>query len=464
MNDSNDLDDVVLDERLRSGLAAVVEAAGDPPPLDGNVPGPTSHLARRWVAVAAAVVVLMGVAAAVASRTGDDKRGEQIITGRTGTSEVAKPSRPLVDTRWALVSAERAGGSVETPAEQPIGLRFMTAEPTMYASDACNGASREYRVDGDTVVLGDRVGGSTMMACSGPLVTLLGDVFGADLLRYVIEGDQLELRAEDVDGVLTYRAVDGVFAPTTGTVVDHGEVGDAQYRLLREGEGLSLEVGDATTEMWAGGGGLGDDPGRINADRRAIRGQDYVYGIVPAAATRVVYEPMGGTAEELQIHQVGSKTSAVVGQFVDRGAAEWMLTAYDADDIELFRYRFGPSQDDKNGLWIEDLITRAGFQQCCRQVGARYEFSADGVAMSADGAPLVTWAPRDPTQGLSDGTVEAAPGGGTIAIGRVRDEVAVRFDCWLRYEIRAAPEHEALAVQAAQAMSEAQGCPELSIS
>lgn len=464
MNDSNELDEVALDERLRSGLAAVVEAAGDPPALDGNVPSPTSHRARRWIAAAAAVVVLIGVAGAVASRTGDGGGGEQINTDRAGTTEVAKPNRPLMDTRWALVSAERAGASVETQAGQPIGLRFMTAEPTMFASDACNGVSREYQVEGDTVVLGDRVGGTRAMACSGPLVTLLGDVFGADLLRYVIDGDQLEVRAHGVDGVMTYRAVDGVFAPTGGTVVDRGEVSDAQYRLLWEAGGLSMEVGDATTAMWAGGGGLGDDPGRINADRRSVRGKDYVYGIVPAAAVRVVYEPMSGAAQELEVHQVGSKTSAVVGQFVDRGAAEWMLTAYDADDIELFRYRFGPAQDDKNGLWIEELITRAGLQGCCRQVGARYAFSADGVAMSADGAPLVTWAPRDPTEGLTDGQVRAAPGGGTIAIGRVRDEVAVRYDCWLRYEIRAAPEHEAQAIQAAQAMSEAQGCPELSIS
>ena len=462
MNDSNELDEVALDERLRTSLAAVVDEAGDPPALDGIARSLAPHRARRWMAVAAAAALLVGGAAVLASRTGDGG-GEHITADSRGTTEVARPDRPLLDTKWALVSAERGGASVKARAGRPIGLRFMTATPTMVASDACNGVSREYRVKGDTVVLGDRVGGSSLMACVGPLVTLLGDVFGADLLRYVIDGDRLQLRADGVDGVLTYRAVDGVFAPTTGTVVDHGEVADAQYRLLWEGRGLSLEVGDATTAMWAAGGGLGDDPGRINADRRSVRGQDYVYGIVPAAATRVVYEPMGGASQALKIHQVGSKTSAVVGQFVDRGAAEWMLTAYDADDIELFRYRFGPAQDDKNGLWIENLITRAGLQQCCKQVGARYQFLADGVPMSADGAPLVAWAPRDPTQGLAHGAVRAAPGGGTIAIGRVRDEVAVRFDCWLRYEVRAAPEHQAQAIQAARAMSQAQGCPRLSI-
>ena len=119
-------------------------------------------------------------------------------------------------------------------------------------------------------------------------------------------------------------------------MVDDGELAAHAYRLVWDGEGgLELEVVD-----W-GGAGVGADPGRVNAMRQDVDGSSYLFGIVPATAARVVYEPAGGEPQELAIHDVGDSENAVVGQLVDADPATWDLVAYDTAGNEIHRLQWG---------------------------------------------------------------------------------------------------------------------------
>lgn len=198
-------------------------------------------------------------------------------------------------------------------------------------SDACNGVSRKMTVVGDTVKLGENFGAHTAMACAGPLPTLLQRFFASD-----------ELRLATGTAVLTYRALDTTFGPTSSLIVDHGESGAQSYRLVWENGGLSFQTVDTSTGAGGrGGAGVGAEPGKINAMRSAVDGKAYLFGIIPATAARVVYEPTGGAPEELAIHDVRDDRYAAIGQFVDASPAKWQVVAYDSAGTELDRLRWG---------------------------------------------------------------------------------------------------------------------------
>lgn len=466
MNDGDELDDGALQERLRTGFEALAAEAGGPPPFPERAK-PVARSPRRAYAVAAAVVLLALVGGVLAWAGRDKPSDERIATGPEEGGD-----RPLLETRWWLMAATQDGLPVEVAAGSGIGVQFVERwgcegsdcpmRPAMIASDACNGVSRRFTRAGDTIELGQAVGASTLMACTGPLPDLLVSVFGGDRLRVQVRGDELLVRAGGA--VLTYRAADGPFAPTVGEVVDEGGVGATSYRLVWEQRSLQLQASATLDGYGRGGTGLGEDPGRINVARSKVDGRPYLLAIVPAEAARVVYEPTGGPPQEMEVHDVGSDTSAVVGQFVDEAPKTWLVVAYAADGVELHRTGVIDRTDFGAGLPIEAIVSAAGLQDCCTSEGAREAFTASGVAMSIGSAPLIPEAPRKPSLGLDDaGTVNVAPDG-TAVTGVVRDLAALRFDCAeTRYEVRAPLDAIGALLAVAPLLSAAAGCDRVHI-
>lgn len=470
MND-RPLDDDALDRRLRTDLDALVRAAGDPPVLasDRRERGRRPH-PRAIALAAAAVLVAVAAAGLIWSATDRDRRDQRVAT-EPSPDPTTDGERPLAGTRWWLVRAEQDGQPQDLGGRRDLGLR-LTEEPicgpspdvgcpwtgpTLSASDACNGITRSYELPSPgTIELGEDTGATTDMACGGGLVDLLATTYGPGALRYEVRGEQLVVTRDGV--VLTYEASDGPFAPVAGTLVDEGEVGPEGYQLVWNG-GLTLQTADIQAGVAQGGTGLGDDPGRINTTRASIGDRAYVLAVVPIEAVRVVYEPLGGEAQELPIERVDSPTSAVVGAFVADAPDTWFLVAYDADGLELHRYRWGGGDAEGPGRYLSEVVTVAGFPDCCTPTGAREAFTADGTPMSIGGSPLEPTAPRDPAQGLTDPQrVDVV--GGTAITGTVRDDAAVRFDCaGLRYEVRAPAGATDALLAVTPALSDAAGCP-----
>jgi hypothetical protein len=301
---------------------------------------------RRVVGALLVVLAVVAVAVGVAvASAGDD-------------DPTAADASPLLDTRWWLVRATDGATEVAVPTggTKYLGLELRSSAdcdaaheaeglcasgPQLVGSDACNGVSREVAVEGDTVRLGDGFGVHTAMACSDALHNLLADFFAADAFTYTVEAGALRLRSRPGDVVLTYQAMEGPFGPTDSTIVDEGESGAGAYRLVWEGGGLTLQMAAGSEGGNAGTSGVGSDPGRVNAMRTPVQDGEYMFGIVPATATRVVYEPEGGTPEELEVRDVGDDAFAVVGQFVEAAPDRWELVAYAADGAELHRLRWG---------------------------------------------------------------------------------------------------------------------------
>jgi hypothetical protein len=108
-----------------------------------------------------------------------------------------------------------------------------------------------------------------------------------------------------------------------------------------DGGGLTIEMTEPGGGYRPGVASVGTDPGRVNAMRITVQGREYMFGIVPAAATRVVYEPEGGEADDIEVRDVGDDEVAVLGQFVEATPEAWDLVAYDASGRELNRLSWG---------------------------------------------------------------------------------------------------------------------------
>lgn len=344
------LDDDKFDQRLRDDLAALVREAGDPPALATG--RPSSGASRGRLVAAAAVALVVVVAGALMwSVRGHDRDRQSVLADRV-QDRILDHGRDLVGARWWLIRAEQDGAPLDLGGVQDIGLhlsdelcdtdgssRCRPSGPIVWASNSCNGFRGPYELPSPgTIELGSP-GPSEQMGCAGPLVDAMRAVYLEGTVRYEVEGELLKVRRNGV--VLTYEASDGPFAPTQGLVVDEGTSSGESHRLVWEGAYLAFQTADTDQEIAIGGTRLGEDPGRINPSRSTVGGRPYVLAIVPAASKRIVYEPVGGTPQEVSIHDVGSATSTVVGSFVDAAPDTWELVAYDVNGTELQRYHWG---------------------------------------------------------------------------------------------------------------------------
>lgn len=463
-----------LADRLRAGLDALADEVGDPPPFP-ETGRPARPAPSRAYALSAAALVL--VALAVGTFAWTQRDGDQQVA--TVSTTQPAPDRPLVGTRWWLDAVADHGRPVDLP-DQALGLQIRkqatcegyvggtceTGQLVLWAADRCNGVQRIVVAGRATLELGDAGGPTTLMACTDPFTDLVKAVFRPGPASYRIDGEELTVTRDGTR--LTYRASDSPFGPTNGTIIDEGEIGPASYRVVYADGGLGFAKGDTKQDIVEGGSGLGDDPGRTNMTRESVQGRPYVLAIVPKAAVRVVYEAPGEEPMEMEVHQVDSKVSSVVAGFVPTAAETWQLTAYDAHGQELHRYAIWPRKDMGAGRSIEEVVSAAGFDDCCTDSGARTAFTAEGVPMTFGSAPLPPTMPRDPAEGLEGaGRVTVAADGqaaGTVVVGAIGDDAAVRFDCAeTRYEVRGPAAEAGLVQDAAVRLSAAAGCPEVHI-
>lgn len=369
-HDPTATDDRSLDDRIRTGLHALVDEAPTPPDLDARstaAAGRSSWSAtRRRPIAAAAVSILIAATAAVIWWPTDATESVRTATPEEADdpdhADSPASDRPFFDTQWMLESAVLDGEPTEIPngRERPT-IQFVerhecdgnchppSGRPAFFLHDGCNGVSGSMEVDGDTVT--PTSFGSTAVGCEGPNFTpLVGAADGMASFTYEVTGETLILRF-GAGSMLTYRATDGHFPETTGTVIDEGSLpgpggGEVHHRVAWEqetdgGESFFLELRGASGTSAVGA----VDDGAINAMKQQagdVDGRDILFGLVPGATTRTVYEPTGGDPIELELTDLPStdRHRAVVA-LVPGGVSAWQLVAYDADGTELHRLRWG---------------------------------------------------------------------------------------------------------------------------
>ena len=200
------MNDDALDDRLRSGLRSLADAAGDPPRFDtitANRPMPNADRRSPWlaaVAVAGVVALIAGALFAVAELRG-------------GTSDGA--SGPLFDAPWYLESMTVDGVDVgPVPAVEWVFLTDVSCDeqpaeiceqgPAIEGADGCNHFTRTIRVDEAGVTWG-AFWMSTLAACLGPFHDAMNGFMRAEGFTYRFDGDRLVLAADGV--VLVFTSV-----------------------------------------------------------------------------------------------------------------------------------------------------------------------------------------------------------------------------------------------------------------
>jgi len=196
-------------------------------------------------------------------------------------------------------------------------------------------------IDATEVHLDGDFGMHTLMACSGPFPDTLDELFRSPSLRFSIRDGHLRLTSPSGDIVVTYDALTASFGPANGVVVDDGSNHTPPYRLVWN-QGLSLEMRDDVNSS-TGGAGVGADPGRVNAMRVPVGDREYLFGMLPVGTARAVYEPRGGAARDVKVHDVAGTNSKVVGEFVDGRSNGWKLTAYDATGRVIHTLDWSPT-------------------------------------------------------------------------------------------------------------------------
>lgn len=203
--------------------------------------------------------------------------------------------------------------------------------------DGCNSFSRVVEVDGRTLQWGD-YGYSTDVACSGKLADAMRGVGGSNELAVGVIADQLRVRDDRHE--LVFDRHEDPLGPAPGRVIEEGQVDEVAYRLMWSGRSLELEQDDTADPVFGPGqAGVGAGPGRVNAMRAQIGQREYLFGIVPAEASRVEYDS-GGQSVDLPILDVGDPDYQAVGGFVE-GPSTWTVTAYAEDGAEIHRLRWG---------------------------------------------------------------------------------------------------------------------------
>jgi heat shock protein HslJ len=343
MTEEHSTDDDRLDVRLRSGLAALVAEAPEPPPLPSRSAAGSWSGNRRSLAVAATVLVIMVAAAAVVASRRDD-RGQQVSVGTPSTLPVASE---LVGTRWVLAHAQEgsqpvAGGRMPRLSFSRCTDSDCSSPYRISGTDGCNG----WGAEADFVEGGFRLHGFAMtsMACEDDLSPLVGRVWSHDgLVPCERHGDTLRVNVGTVE--LEYVRTSVQLPAPTGAVVAEGQHDGDLWQLTsrREGEMSRLELtvrGSQPTVDRSGGVGTSVGSTDTSDSMQGVKlGSGQVaYGFAPARAARVTAEVADGTAVELDLHEVvdSEGLQAFVG-FTAPG--EVTIRMYDASGAVLQEQR-----------------------------------------------------------------------------------------------------------------------------
>lgn len=206
--DTDDLERAFRDALHRVDTMTIPVPQVDAAELTARRPG---HLgAHRWLAAAAAVVVVAGLAV-------------WALAGRDGSVPAVPAATPSVASARALVGgtwvATELGGQTAAPAPDKVPYLVFDAEGSFTGGDPCNAIAGTYRVDG----------GQARLAPSGAFRTLIGcntgqqERFVAALTgtrRAVLGGDTLRLLDASSGTLATFRWTPSDPTPTPTSTLD----------------------------------------------------------------------------------------------------------------------------------------------------------------------------------------------------------------------------------------------------
>lgn len=201
-----DTDD--LERAFRDALHRVDTMTVPVPPVDAaelTSRRPGRRASHRWLAAAAASVVVAGLAV-------------WALAGRGGSVPAVPAETPSVASARALVGgtwlATELGGQVAVPAPDKVPYLVFAAEGSFTGGDPCNGIMGTYRFDGDQIRLASG-GFRTLIGCdTGQQERFTAALSGAR--RAVLAGDTLRLLDASAATLATFRwtAPDPQASPT----------------------------------------------------------------------------------------------------------------------------------------------------------------------------------------------------------------------------------------------------------
>ncbi len=189
------MNDIEFDERLRTGLRSLTEAAGPAPRISKVAASPGGWASRGWwpsLAAAAAVVTVLVAGLFVLDRSPES------------TTSSNQDGAELLGT-WTLTAAVLDGAELEVGptsrdwtfiADRDCTRTFSpcTPGPIVVGRDACNSFERTASFSPDRITWGDETQ-STLVGCSGPLTDAFGELAMAEVVDYVIIDEVLTLSA-----------------------------------------------------------------------------------------------------------------------------------------------------------------------------------------------------------------------------------------------------------------------------
>ncbi|MCA0297032.1 MAG: META domain-containing protein [Actinobacteria bacterium] len=186
-----------LERAFRDALHRVDTMTIPVPPVDAaeltRRPGrPTGH---RWLAAAAAVVVVAGLAV-------------WALAGRNGSVPAVPAATPSVASTKALVggtwAATELGGQVAVPTGDKVPYVRFAADGSFTGGDPCNGIMGTYRFDGEEIRIAPGGGFRTLMGCdTGQQKRFTSALTGAH--RAELAGDTLRLLDASADTLAVFR-------------------------------------------------------------------------------------------------------------------------------------------------------------------------------------------------------------------------------------------------------------------
>jgi heat shock protein HslJ len=254
----------------------------------------------------------------------------------------------LTGTEWQLTRVVGPPKTWSPPPEVDAVLRF-DGEGQLSAT-ACNHYGAPVRIDGDVLQVGQVVG--TQMRCGGAK-RAVEQAFRAVVngeVRWAIRGGELRLDKPDGRG-LRFRVRDTIYPSRELCPLVQGRRNGGDYRFgWQAGDeriSLAWEGRSAPGKPWGVAGMTCEPTWPVPVLEPLVgsvgRGR-FVFGGVPSATTRVVYQPPAGQAPvELELFTVpGARTWRAFGGFVDQLRDGAVVIAVDGHGRELGRsHRLG---------------------------------------------------------------------------------------------------------------------------
>lgn len=199
------------------------------------------------------------------------------------------PAAPLEGTLWQLIALANAQGQLVMPVpETKVTITF--ADGKISGNGGCNNYFGSYTVDGNALSV--QLGGSTMMACSEPIMAQEAAYFAAlgTASTYLIAGNQLQIADANGQTVLAFTPL--VPTPLTGTTWQALSYNNGKQAVV------SVLGGTEITAVFGDDGNLSGSAGcnRYTAGY-TVDGDSIAIG--PAASTRMFCgEPEGVMEQE----------------------------------------------------------------------------------------------------------------------------------------------------------------------